>query len=78
MERDRYKNRSKEELEERNKRRRERATQLRREKRGASVSSKSHTSPMEDAVKEATEAAIAAAATVRTFDFIEASTEVEI
>jgi len=78
MERDRYKNLSQEELEERNKRRRERAAQLRREKGSASVSSQSRTNPMEDAVKEATEAAIAAAAAVTTFDFIEASTEVEI
>jgi hypothetical protein len=78
MERERYKHLSKDELEERNKRRRERASQLRRDKGGASVSSSHSNNPMDDAVKEATEAAIAAAAAVTSFDLMEASTEVEI
>jgi hypothetical protein len=73
MERERYKSMSKDELEERNKRRRERAAQLRREKSmNMNGQSADH---MEDAVKEATEAAFAAAVT--TLDIMETS-EVQI
>ena len=70
MERERYKQLSKEELEERNQRRRERAAQLRREKANPIISRQSSVI-MEDAVKDATEAAIAAVVT--SFDIIESS-----